>query len=161
MTDGLELRSVKMKRSAFIKIFLGVLLFFLLSGCQQDEDFFETSKSKLRRFFDCERPEDLAGTYKRELGSSIETIALYLDSTFLQVYADSNGVDSNRGTWKIIPREKRRYANNVVFYDWMTFKDPYEWAHMNRDHEKSVFTTRVSGGCILYDDDLPEFNFCK
>lgn len=131
-----------MNKPAFMKISLGALLvIFVLFQCFQDEDF--------------------VGTYKRTHEHGFESVTLYPDSTFLQVYADGNGLDSNRGTWKYVPRGKRYYGNRLNFYDWIEFDSPLKGLPHYRAGEKIIFDTDISGGCIVVDPDLSERNLCK
>ena len=104
--------------------------------------------------------EDYAGIYRRTHGSGFESVTLFPDSTFLQVYADGDRLDSNRGTWKYDPSESYS-RNRLTLYDWIIFEDPYKNEQFNREGEKVIFCTNFSGGCIWIDDDLREYNLCK
>ena len=106
--------------------------------------------------FWCTHEEDYVGTYKCKHEYGEETITLYPDHSFLQIYADSNGVDSNEGRW-------RTESNRFVLDGWVMFKAPIQDEEIRfriSEGEKSIFSTFIENGCIIV-DDLPEFNPCK
>jgi len=104
--------------------------------------------------------EDYVGTYSRTHGSGFESVTLYPDSTFLQVYAAGDRLDSNRGSWEYDPSVSYSH-HRLTLYDWIIYEDPYKSKVFNREGEKCIFSTNFSGGCILIDDDLREYNLCK
>lgn len=130
-----------MNKSALLKTVLGLLLatFLLFELCSED---------------------DYVGTYTRMHGSGIESVTLFPDSTFLQVYVDGDRIESNRGSWKYDP-SKSYSSNRLTLYDWIIFEDPYKNEQFNREGEKVIFCTNFSGRCIWIDDDLREYNLCK
>ena len=106
--------------------------------------------------FGCTHEEDYVGTYKCKHEYGEETITLYPDHSFLQIFADSNGVDSNEGRW-------RTESNMLVLDGWVMFKAPIQDEEIRfrlSEGEKSIFSTFIENGCIIV-DDLPEFNPCK
>ena len=106
--------------------------------------------------FWCMHEEDYVGTYKCKHEYGEETITLYPDHSFLQIFADSNGVDSNEGRW-------RTESNMLVLDGWVMFKAPIQDEEIRfrlSEGEKSIFSTFIENGCIIV-DDLPEFNPCK
>jgi len=106
--------------------------------------------------FWCTHEEDYVGTYKCKHEYGEETITLYPDHSFLQIFADSNGVDSNEGRW-------RTESNRFVLDGWVMFKAPIQDEEIRfrlSEGEKSIFSTFIENGCIIV-DDLPEFNPCK
>ena len=106
--------------------------------------------------FWCTHEEDYVGTYKCKHEYGEESITLYPDHSFLQIFADSNGVDSNEGRW-------RTESNMLVLDGWVMFKAPIQDEEIRfrlSEGEKSIFSTFIENGCIIV-DDLPEFNPCK
>jgi hypothetical protein len=106
--------------------------------------------------FWCTHEEDYIGTYKCKHEYGAETITLYPDHSFLQIFVDSNGVDSNEGRW-------RTESNMLVLDGWVMFKAPIQDEEIRfrlSEGEKSIFSTFIENGCIIV-DDLPEFNPCK
>ena len=106
--------------------------------------------------FWCTHEEDYVGTYKCKHEYGEETVTLYPDHSFLQIFADSNGVDSNEGRW-------RTESNMLVLDGWVMFKAPIQDEEIRfrlSEGEKSIFSTFIENGCIIV-DDLPEFNPCK
>ena len=106
--------------------------------------------------FWCTHEEDYVGTYKCKHEYGEESITLYPDHSFLQIFADSNGVDSNEGRW-------RTESNRFVLDGWIMFKAPIQDEEIRfrlSEGEKSIFSTFIENGCIIV-DDLPEFNPCK
>ena len=106
--------------------------------------------------FWCTHEEDYVGTYKCKHEYGEESITLYPDHSFLQIFADSNGVDSNEGRW-------RTESNRFVLDGWVMFKAPIQDEEIRfrlSEGEKSIFSTFIENGCIIV-DDLPEFNPCK
>lgn len=106
--------------------------------------------------FWCTHEDDYVGTYKCKHKYGEETITLYPDHSFLQIFADSNGVDSNEGRW-------RTESNRFVLDGWIMFKAPIQDEEIRfrlSEGEKSIFSTFIENGCIIV-DDLPEFNPCK
>jgi hypothetical protein len=106
--------------------------------------------------FGCTHEEDYVGTYKCKHEYGEETITLYPDHSFLQIFADSNGVDSNESRW-------RTESNRFVLDGWIMFKAPIQDEEIRfrlSEGEKSIFSTFIENGCIIV-DDLPEFNPCK
>ena len=106
--------------------------------------------------FWCTHEEDYVGTYKCKHEYGEKSITLYPDHSFLQIFADSNGVDSNEGRW-------RTESNMLVLDGWVMFKAPIQDEEIRfrlSEGEKSIFSTFIENGCIIV-DDLPEFNPCK
>ena len=106
--------------------------------------------------FWCTHEEDYVGTYKCKHEYGEETITLYPDHSFLQIFADSNGVDSNEGRW-------RTESNRFVLDGWIMFKAPIqdEDIKLRLEGKKSFVFTDVINNCIIIQEDLPEFNPCK
>ena len=106
--------------------------------------------------FGCTHEEDYVGTYKCKHEYGEETITLYPDHSFLQIFADSNGVDSNEGRW-------RTESNMLVLDGWVMFKAPIqdEEIRFRLEGKKGFVFTDVINNCIIIQEDLPEFNPCK
>ena len=106
--------------------------------------------------FGCTHEEDYVGTYKCKHEYGEETITLYPDHSFLQIFADSNGVDSNEGRW-------RTESNMLVLDGWIMFKAPIqdEDIKLRLEGKKRFVFTDVINNCIIIQEDLPEFNPCK
>ena len=69
--------------------------------------------------FWCTHEEDYVGTYKCKHEYGEESITLYPDHSFLQIFADSNGVDSNEGRWRV-------ESDFLVLDGWVLFKAPIQ-----------------------------------
>lgn len=128
------------------KIMKRIILFFLflaLIGCLQNDNY--------------------VGTYRCKHRYGEETITLYSDYTFLQIYVDGNGLDSNKGKWRVESDEF--YKPNILVLDgWMRFKAPIQSENAKLwfgEGEKSVSYFDVSSECIVVEPDFPEFNPCK
>ena len=107
--------------------------------------------------FGCTHEEDYVGIYacKHEYGA--ETITLYPDHSFLQIYADSNGLDSNEGRWRV-------ESDFLVLDGWVLFKAPIQSEDMKSrlsEGKKKFVFTHIVDNCIIIEEDLPEFNPCK
>lgn len=107
--------------------------------------------------FGCTHEEDYVGIYacKHEYGA--ETITLYPDHSFLQIFADSNGVDSNEG-------RRRTESNRFVLDGWIMFKAPIQDEDIKlrlEEGKKRFVFTHIVDNCIIIEEDLPEFNPCK
>lgn len=104
----------------------------------------------------CSKSDDYVGTYRCKHRYGEETITLYSDHTFLQIFSDGNSLDSNNGLWYV-------ESNMLVLDGWVMFKAPIqdeEIRFLLSEGEKSIFSTFIENGCISV-DDLPEFNPCK
>ncbi|MBR4916949.1 MAG: hypothetical protein IKZ45_07730 [Fibrobacter sp.] len=105
----------------------------------------------------CMHEEDYVGTYKRKHKYVTETIEIYPNHTFLQTYADSNGLDSNTGSWYI-------RSNLLVLKGRIMYEPPVHFENANfwlGVGEKRTSYVTVSSGCIIVELDFPEFNLCK
>ena len=103
--------------------------------------------------FGCTHEEDYVGTYKSKHKYGEETVTLYPDHSFLQIFADSNGLDSNKGEWRV--KSQNSFGLNLLVFDgWMTFKTPFQG-------EKSIASFYIRSKCIIAEEDFPEFNPCK
>ena len=107
--------------------------------------------------FWCTHEEDYVGTYKCKHEYGEETITLYPGHSFLQIFADSNGVDSNEGRW-------RTESNRFVLDGWIMYVSPIQFKNANNVFgvgKKRTSYVLVSRGCIIVELDFPEFNLCK
>ena len=113
--------------------------------------------------FWCTHEEDYVGTYTCKHKYGTETITLYPDHSFLQIYIDGNGLDSNKGVWRV--ESDKFYKPNILVLDgWMRFKAPIQSENAKLwfgEGEKSVSYFDVSSECIVVEPDFPEFNPCK
>ena len=107
--------------------------------------------------FWCTHEEDYVGTYKCKHEYGEESITLYPDHSFLQIFADSNGVDSNEGRW-------RTESNMLVLKGRIMYVSPIQFKNANNVFgvgKKRTSYVLVSRGCIIVELDFPEFNLCK
>ena len=105
----------------------------------------------------CLYDEDLVGTYRCKHEYGAETITLYPDHSFLQTYADSNGLDSNVGSWYI-------RSNLLVLDGRIMYEPPIRFENANNLFgvgKKRTSYVPISRGCIIVELDFPEFNLCK
>lgn len=113
--------------------------------------------------FGCVQNENYVGTYRCKHKYGEEIVTLYPDYTFLQIYVDSNGLDSNKGRWQV--ESDKFYEPNILVLDgWMMYKAPIQSENAKLwfgEGEKSVSYFYVSNGCIVVEPDFPEFNPCK
>lgn len=113
--------------------------------------------------FGCSQDVDFAGTYKSKHKYGAETVILYPDYTFLQVYTDGHGLDSNKGEWRV--KSKSAFGLNLLVFDgWMTFKTPFQGEKAKElfgEGEKSIASFYIRSKCIVTEEDFPEFNPCK
>lgn len=134
-----EFEQLPLSEKMRILIFLSIL--FVLYGCSQDKDYF--------------------GTYTTKHKYGVETITLYPNYKFLQIYVDSNAIDSNKGEWRI---ESMKFyePNRLILNGWVRFKDPIQSEESKYwEHKRSVGSFVVSDGCIVTDPDFQEFNPCR
>ena len=113
--------------------------------------------------FGCTHEEDYVGTYKSKHKYGEETVTLYPDHSFLQIFADSNGLDSNKGEWRV--KSQNSFGLNLLVFDgWMTFKTPFQGEKAKEllgEGEKSIASFYIRSKCIIAEEDFPEFNPCK
>ena len=113
--------------------------------------------------FWCTHEEDYVGTYTCKHKYGAEMVTLFPDHSFLQIYADSNGIDSNKGEWWV--KSKNAFGLNLLFFDgWMTFKTPFQGEKAKElfgEGEKSIASFYIRSKCIIAEEDFPEFNPCK
>lgn len=113
--------------------------------------------------FGCTHEEDYVGTYKCKHEYGEETVTLYPDHSFLQIFADSNGLDSNKGEWRV--KSQNSFGLNLLVFDgWMTFKTPFQGKKAKEllgEGEKSIASFYIRSKCIIAEEDFPEFNPCK
>ena len=111
----------------------------------------------------CMHEEDYVGTYKCKHKYGAETVTLFPDHSFLQIYADSNGLDSNKGEWRV--KSKSAFGLDLLVFDgWMTFKTPFQGEKAKEvfgEGEKSIASFHIRSKCIIAEEDFPEFNPCK
>ena len=107
--------------------------------------------------FWCTHEEDYVGTYTCKHKYGAETITLYPDHSFLQVFADSNGIDSNEGRWKV-------ESNFLVLKGRIMYESPVHFENANfflGVGKKRTSYIYVSNDCLIFEPDFPEFNPCK
>jgi len=105
----------------------------------------------------CSQSDDYIGTYVRKHKYGSESVTLYPDHTFLQIYADSNRLDSNVGTWHI-------KSDFLVLDGRIMYKAPIQIENANHLFgvgKKRTSYLNVSNRCIIVVIDFPEFNLCK
>ena len=120
-----------------MKIFIMSLFLLVMLGCSQDDDYI--------------------GTYARKHKQGFESVTLNPDHSFLQIYADSNRLDSNAGRWYV-------KSDLLVLDGLIMYETPFQFENANHVFgvgKKRVSSLIVSNRCILVELDFPEFNLCK
>lgn len=126
-----------------MRIFIFILFLLVLLGCSQSDDYI--------------------GTYVRKHKYGSETVIIYSNHSFLQIYVDGNNLDSNKGIWRQLTKNILE-PDLLVFDGWMAFKSPFQSEKAKKalgEGEKSIASFYIRNNCIIAEEDFPEFNPCK
>lgn len=109
----------------------------------------------------CNNEQDYCGKYMSKHKYGIETITLYSNKLFEQIYVEGNRIDTNKGVWRL-ERKLLTEPDRIVLDGWIRFKDPIQSSESKYwEHTKTIGSFYVSDGCIVTDPDFQEFNPCK
>ena len=120
-----------------MRIFIFILFLLVLLGCSKSDDYI--------------------GTYVRKHKYGIESVTLYPDHSFLQIYTDKDRLDSNVGKWYI-------KSNFLVLDGRIMYEAPIQIENANYIFgvgKRRTTYLEVSNKCIIVEIDFPEFNLCK